>query len=27
VEFLQQEIGFPITMVSTGPKRHEIIFR
>lgn len=27
VEYLQQEIGFPITMVSTGPKRHEIIFR
>ena len=27
VELLQQEIGLPITMVSTGPKRHEIIFR
>jgi adenylosuccinate synthase len=27
VEYLQNEIGFPITMVSTGPKRHEIIMR
>ena len=27
VEYLQNEIGIPITMVSTGPKRHEIIFR
>jgi adenylosuccinate synthase len=27
VEFIQQEIGVPITMVSTGPKRHEIIMR
>ena len=27
VEFLEQEIGVPITMVSTGPKRHEIIMR
>ena len=27
VEYLQNEIGLPITMVSTGPKRHEIIMR
>ena len=27
VEHLQNEIGIPITMVSTGPKRHEIIIR
>jgi adenylosuccinate synthase len=27
VEYLQNEIGIPITMVSTGPKRHEIIMR
>lgn len=27
VEYLQNEIGIPITMVSTGPKRHEMIFR
>lgn len=27
VEYLQNEIGIPITMVSTGPKRHEIIIR
>ena len=27
VLFLEKEIGFPITMVSTGPKRHEIIYR
>lgn len=27
VEYLQNEIGLPITMVSTGPKRHEIIYR
>ena len=27
VELLQEEIGCLITMVSTGPKRHEVIFR
>ena len=27
VEYIQNEIGLPITLVSTGPKRHEIIFR
>ena len=27
VEYLQSEIGCPISMVSTGPKRHEIIMR
>ena len=27
VAFLEQEIGCPITIVSTGPKRHEICYR
>ncbi len=27
VSFIEQEIGVPISMVSTGPKRHEIIYR
>ena len=27
VEFLESRIGVPITIVSTGPKRHENIFR
>ncbi len=27
VLFIEQEIGVPITLVSTGPKRHEIIYR
>ena len=27
VDFLESKIGFPITMVSTGPKRHEITYR
>ena len=27
VLFIEQEIGIPVSMVSTGPKRHEIIFR
>ncbi len=27
VRFLEEEIGFPITMVSTGPKRHEVLYR
>ena len=27
IEFIEKEIGYPITMVSNGPKRHEIIYR
>lgn len=27
VEFIEKELGVPITMVSNGPKRHEIIHR
>ena len=27
VEFIENEIGFPITIVSNGPKRNEIIYR
>ena len=27
VDFLETEIGVPITLVSTGPKRHEIAWR
>ena len=27
VDFLEEKIGCPITMVSTGPKRHEITYR
>lgn len=27
VKFIEKEIGFPITMVSNGPRREEIIFR
>ena len=27
VEFIEKEIGFPITMVSNGPGRDEIIYR
>ena len=27
VDFLEQEIGVPITLVSTGPGRHEIAHR
>lgn len=27
VEFIERELGFPITIVSNGPKRNEIIFR
>ncbi len=27
VDFLEEKIGFPITLVSTGPKRHEIAWR
>jgi adenylosuccinate synthase len=26
IEFIEKEIGYPITMVSNGPKRHEIIY-
>ena len=27
VEFIEQQIGYPITMVSNGPKREDIIYR
>ena len=27
IEFIEKEIGFPITIVSNGPKRSEIIYR
>ena len=27
IEFIEKELGYPITIVSTGPKRHEIIYR
>ncbi len=27
VEFVEEQIGYPITMVSNGPGRHEIIYR
>ena len=27
IEFIEKQIGFPITMVSNGPGRHDIIFR
>ena len=27
IEFIEKEIGYPITMVSNGPGRHEIIYR
>ena len=27
VEFVEEQIGYPITMVSNGPGRHDIIFR
>ena len=27
IEFIEKEIGYPITMVSNGPERHEIIYR
>ncbi|MBQ8967557.1 adenylosuccinate synthase [Ruminococcus sp.] len=27
IEFIEEKIGFPITMVSNGPKREDIIFR
>lgn len=27
IEFIEREIGFPITMISNGPERHDIIYR
>ena len=27
IEFIEKEIGYPITMVSNGPGRDEIIYR
>ena len=27
IEFIEEQIGFPITMVSNGPKRSDIIYR
>ena len=27
IEFIEQQIGYPITMVSNGPGRDEIIYR
>ncbi len=27
VLFIEKELGYPVTIVSTGPKRHEIMFR
>ena len=27
IEFIEKQIGVPVTMVSNGPKRHDIIFR
>ena len=27
IEFVEEQIGFPITMVSNGPGRHDIIYR
>ena len=27
IEFIEKEIGYPITMISNGPERHEIIYR
>mgnify|MGYP000730199556 CR=1 FL=1 len=27
IEFVEQEIGYPITMVSNGPGREDIIYR
>ena len=27
VEFIEEQIGYPITMVSNGPKRSDIIYR
>ena len=27
IEFIEKELGVPVTMVSNGPGRHEIIYR
>ena len=27
VEFIEEKIGYPITLISNGPGRHEIIYR
>ena len=27
IEFIEEQLGFPITMVSNGPGRHDIIYR
>ena len=27
IEFIEEQIGFPITMVSNGPRRHDIIYK
>jgi adenylosuccinate synthase len=27
VEFIEKQIGFPITMISNGPGREDIIYR
>jgi adenylosuccinate synthase len=27
IEFIEKEIGYPITIVSNGPERHDIIYR
>ncbi len=27
IEFVEEKIGFPITMISNGPKRSDIIYR
>ncbi len=27
IEFIEQQIGYPITIISNGPKRHDLIYR
>ena len=27
IEFIEKKIGYPITMISNGPKREDIIYR
>ena len=27
IEFVEEKLGFPITMISNGPKREDIIYR
>jgi adenylosuccinate synthase len=27
IEFVEEQIGYPITMISNGPKRSDIIYR